>query len=78
MDKIKLTRDVNKATYFTVKLFSLLLLVKNRKSSPIDGNRINDDKIGKFIILQLKKLIMQKNQLTLQKHIDIYTHFEIY
>ena len=71
MDKIKLTRDVNKATYFTVKLFSLLLLVKNRKSAPIDGNRINEDKIGKFIILQLKKLIKQKNQEALQMRIDI-------
>ena len=71
MDKIKFTRDVNKATYFTVKLFSLLLLVKNRKSAPIDGNRINEDKIGKFIILQLKKLIKQKNQEALRMHIGI-------
>ena len=71
MDKIKFTIDVNKATYFTVKLFSLLLLVKSKKRAPIDGNNIKEDKIGKFIILQLKKLTRQKNQVTLQMHIDI-------
>ncbi len=71
MDKIKFTRDVNKATYFTVKLLSLLLLVKNKKRAPINGNRINEDKIGKFIILQLKTLIKQKNQEALQMRIDI-------
>ncbi len=51
IDKIKLTNDVNKATYFTVKFLSLLLFVKNKKRAPIDGNKIKDHKIGKFIIL---------------------------
>jgi len=36
--------------------------LKNKKRAPIDGNKIREDKIGKFIILQLRKLIMQKNQ----------------
>ena len=61
MDKKKFTRDVNKATYFTVILFSFLLLVKNKKSAPIEGKSINEERIGKFIILQLKKLKKQKN-----------------
>ena len=78
MDKKKFATEVNKATYFTVKLFFLLLLVKNKNNAPIEGNNINEERIGKFIILQLKMLIKQKNQVTLQKHIDIYTHFEIY
>ena len=50
MDKKKFTRDVNKATYFAVILFSLLLFVKNKKSAPIEGKSINDERIGKFII----------------------------
>jgi hypothetical protein len=41
---------VNKATYFTVLLFSLLLLENNKKSAPIDGNKIKEERIGKFII----------------------------
>ena len=36
----------------------------------IEGNKIKEDRIGKVIILQLKKLIKQKNQATLQMHID--------
>ena len=67
----KFTRDVNKATYFTVKLFSFLLLVKNKKRAPIDGNNIKNDIMGKFIILQSRKLAKQKNQEALQMHIDI-------
>ena len=59
-------------------LFSLLLLVNNKKSAPIEGKSINEERIGKFIILQLKKLKKQKNQVTLQMHIDKYNHFEIY
>ena len=78
MDKKKFAAEVNKATYFTVKLFFLLLLVKNKNNAPIEGNNINEERIGKFIILQLRMLIKQKNQVTLQKHIDIYTRFEIY
>ena len=57
-------------------LSSLILLPSI--GAPIDGNKIKEERIGKFIILQLRMLIKQKNQVTLQKHIDIYTHFEIY
>ena len=53
---------MNKATYLTVRLFSLLLFVKNKKIAPIEGNKIKDERIGKFINLQLKRLIRQKNQ----------------
>ena len=52
---------MNKATYLTVRLFSLLLFIKNKKTAPIEGNKIKDERIGKFIILQLKRLIKQKN-----------------
>ena len=62
MDKKKFTAEVNKATYFIVKLFFLLLLVKNKNKAPIDGNKIKDERIGKFIILQLERLIKQKIQ----------------
>tara|TARA_X000000368_G_C22595320_1_gene521275 strand:- start:422 stop:547 length:126 start_codon:yes stop_codon:yes gene_type:complete len=41
---------VNRATYFTVMLFSLLLLVKNKKNAPIEGSKIREERIGKFII----------------------------
>ena len=62
---------MNKATYLTVRLFSLLLIVKNKKTAPIEGNKIKDERIGKFIILQLRRLIKQKNQEALQMHIGI-------
>ena len=61
---------MNKATYLEVLLFSLLLFEKNKKKAPIVGNNIKEERIGKLIILQLKKLIKQKNQLALQKHTD--------
>ena len=50
MDKKKFTRQVNKATYLTVKFFFSLLFVKNKKKAPTVGNRINEERIGKFII----------------------------
>ena len=50
MDKKKFTKEVNKATYFTVLLFFSLLLVKNINKAPIVGNIIKDERIGKFII----------------------------
>ena len=78
MDKKKFTREVNKATYLTVILFSLLLFVKNKKIAPIVGNKIKDERIGKFIISLSKRLIRQKNQATLQMHIGKYIHLEIY
>ncbi len=65
MDKKKFTRDVNKATYFAVIFFSLLLFVKNKKSAPMEGKSINEERIGNFIMLQLRKLKKQKNQVTL-------------
>ena len=37
-------------------------IVKNKKTAPIEGNKIKDERIGKFIILQLRRLIKQKNQ----------------
>ena len=35
---------MNNATYFTVKLFFLLPLVKNKKNAPTVGNKINDER----------------------------------
>jgi hypothetical protein len=46
----KFTREVNKATYLTVILFSLLLFVKNKNSAPTVGSKIKEERIGKFII----------------------------
>ena len=37
---------------------------KNTKKAPIRGKNVIDDKIGKFIILLLKNLIVEKIQLT--------------
>ena len=69
--KKKFTSEVKRATYLTVILFSLLLFVNNKKRAPIEGNNIRDERIGKFIILQLRMLIKQRNQLALQMHTDI-------
>ena len=55
----KLTKEVNKATYFPVLEF--LSLKNNKNKDPITGSKIKDDKIGKFINSKLKMLIMQKN-----------------
>jgi hypothetical protein len=41
---------VNKATYLIVILLSLLLFVKNKNSAPIEGSKIKEERIGKFII----------------------------
>ena len=51
---------MNKATYFPV--FDFLSLKSNKNNAPIVGNKIRDDKIGKFINIKLKKLIKLKNQ----------------
>ena len=51
---------MNKATYFPV--FEFLSFENNKNKAPIVGRRINDDKIGKFIIVKLKMLIMQIDQ----------------
>ena len=59
MEIKKLTNEVNKATYLPVLEF--LSLENNKNKAPIDGRRIRDDKIGKFISTKLKRLIMQKN-----------------
>ena len=61
MDIKKFTNEVNNATYLPV--FEFLSLEINKNNAPIVGRRIKDDKIGKFINIKLKKLIMQKNQL---------------
>ena len=47
-----------------LKLLSLLFFENIRKNDPIVGNNISDDKIGKFINIKSKKLIMLKNQVT--------------
>ena len=70
MEIKKLTTEVNKATYLAVKLFPSLFFVKNKNKAPIVGNKIKDERIGKFITLLLKKLVKQKNLTTLQMHID--------
>ena len=44
--------------------------MKNKNNAPTIGSKIRDDKIGKFIILQLKKLKRQKNLQALQMHTD--------
>ena len=49
---------MNKATYLPV--FEFLSFENNKNKAPIVGKRIKDDKIGKFIIVKLKMLIMQK------------------
>ena len=56
----KLTKEVNKATYFPV--FEFLSFENNKNKAPIVGKRIKDDKIGKFISVKLEMLIMQKDQ----------------
>jgi len=63
-DNIKLRNVTNNAKYLLVVLSLDLDLVKKINNPPITGSKINDDKIGKSIILKLKKLIEQKNQLT--------------
>jgi hypothetical protein len=61
MDIKKFTKEVNKATYLTVVVLFSFENIKN--NAPIVGKIISDDKIGKFIILRLEKLVMLKNQL---------------
>ena len=48
--------EVNKDTYLTVKLLPSLSLVKNKNKAPIVGNNINEERIGKFIYLIIKKV----------------------
>ena len=64
MEIRKFTTDVNKETYLAVKLFPSLFFVKNKKRAPIVGNRIKDERIGKSIILLLKRLIKLKSPTT--------------
>ena len=59
MEIKKLTNEVNKATYFPVLEF--LSLENNKNKAPIEGKRIRDDKIGKFITAKLERLIAQKS-----------------
>ena len=60
MDIKKFTKEVNKATYLTVVVLFSFENIKN--NAPTVGSRIRDDRIGKFINIKLKKLIVQKNQ----------------
>ena len=50
MDNRKFTIEVNKATYLIVTLLFLVLFVKNKNNAPIEGNKISEERIGKFII----------------------------
>tara|TARA_B100000965_G_scaffold373628_1_gene364233 strand:+ start:453 stop:599 length:147 start_codon:yes stop_codon:yes gene_type:complete len=43
-------------------VFESLSFENNKNKAPIVGRRIKEDKIGKFINLKSKKLIVQKNQ----------------
>ena len=61
MDIKKFTKELNNATYFPV--FEFLSFENNKNKAPIVGRRIRDDKIGKFIIAKLKRLIVQKDLL---------------
>ena len=46
-------------------VLELSLSLKNNKNrDPIIGSKIRDDKIGKFNISKLKRLIKQKNPVT--------------
>ena len=65
-----LNKNPFNSTYFAVKIYTSLTFVKNKNSAPTIGSKIRDDKIGKFIILQLKKLKKQKNLQALRMHTD--------
>ena len=52
----KFTVEVNKDTYLAVKLFPFLSLVKNKNIAPTVGNKISEERIGKFIYLIIKKV----------------------
>ena len=77
IERKKFAIVINNATYLLLLYFSFLDLEKKIKIAPIVGRNIKDDKIGIFIILQLKLLIKLKNLLALQKRIDIHNRFEI-
>ena len=53
-DEVDLTNEINMRKeifiFSSVILFSLLLFVKNKKSAPMEGKSINEERIGKFII----------------------------
>ena len=50
MEIKKFAIEVNNETYFAVKLFPSLSLVKNKNRAPTVGNKIKEDRMGKFII----------------------------
>ena len=62
MTKIKFTTETNSAIYLLDMVLLSLLLEKNIKIAPTEGNKINDDKIGKSINIILKRLIKLKIQ----------------
>ena len=50
---------------------------KKIKSEPNNGKKIIKDNIGKFIISKSNKLLIERDQLTLQMHNRIYIHFGV-
>ena len=64
-DRIRFAMETNKAKFLLLWFLFELDLVKNIKIAPTVGNKIIEDKIGKFIILKLTKLIIQRNLLAL-------------
>ena len=57
-DNKKFAREIKSATYLQLWYFSFEDLVNKIKRAPIEGNNINDDKMGKFINLKLSMLII--------------------
>ena len=68
---------MNKAIYLLLWYFSFDDFEKNINKAPIEGNKIKDERIGKFINIRLVMLAIKKILKALQMRIDIYTHFEI-
>ena len=68
---------MNKAIYLLLWYFSFYDFEKNINKAPIEGNKIKDERIGKFINIRLVMLAIKKILKASQMRIDIYTHFEI-
>ena len=74
---MEIKNETNKAIYLLLLASLRSDFVKKINKAPIVCNKINEDKIGKFINSILIKLIKLKNQQALQMHIGKYNHFEI-
>ena len=70
-DKIKLVNETKIAKYLMVRWTFDLDFEKNINIAPNNGNKINDESIGKSINLLSIRLKIKRIQLTLQMHIDI-------